>query len=259
MQYNTMYDVYQELSKRFPEAYLDYNSSYDSISYVTENYEITALSNYNQPVLSIRNSSEQYQYNVDSLEDASGFISELLSGVISFSYDEFSASKRLKIDGWTNSKRKKKEKFTGKIAMTIGLILIIFGAVFSVFNFSMLFDRSDTFWGTLCPMPVWLGLFVLGLYMVINCNKIRFLDMLGYFTGVAVTALPAAIIMAMLDSNDIPLPLGAGLSAFFWFIGRIVRKNCVKHIQESDDIFLDLIPGPVYGEQNNENNNNKMI
>lgn len=252
MQYNTMYDVYRELSARFPEAYLDYNSSYDSISYVTENYEITALSNYNQPFLSIRNTSEQYQYNLENLNDASGFISELLSGNIKFSYDQFSAVKRLKIDGWTNTRRKKKENTKGTFVMTAGVLLMILSAFISIFNVGLFITGGGNFFDELCPMPLWLGIFITGLFMVINCNKVRFLDIAGFCAGTSFTAFPIAVIMSMIGSGDLSIPAGVGISAFFWAIGAIVRKNCKKRIEESDDIYLDQLPGPVYENQSNE-------
>lgn len=254
MHYNNMYEVYRELSAKHPEVTLDYDSSYDSINYVTENYEVTALSNYNQPFLSIKKPNEQYQYSTGNFEDTFKFISELISGNISMSYDEFSNAKRLKIDGWTNTQKLRKENFLGKIPLLIGIFLMLLGAVFSIVNFTMFFDGTDTFLGNLTPMPFWIALFIAGLYMVINCNKITLLDALGYLAGVSVTAFPMAVLISMLDSSDISFPAAAGLSGVFWFVGRIIRKNCKKHIDKADDIYLDQLPGPVYGNQNNNGN-----
>lgn len=254
MQYNTMYDVYQEICQKYPGAPVTYNSSYDCMSFMTEKYEVTALSNYSQPVLSIRNSAEHYQYNIGNFEDASKFFSDLVSGQISFSYDKFSRKKRLKIDGWSSSGSIVKSKVSGLLSLISGIGFQFTGGMITIAAIATAIEDYDP--EILLMVPLALGSTAIGNFLVTNKDKVKFLDFLGYFAGTSVTTIPMALLITMLSEGDVPLAVALGLSAVSWAVGRIIRKAALKHVEQSDDVFLDGLPGPVNSNFTGNNTQN---
>ena len=85
MNYNSMYDVYQELCAKYPNIPLAYDDSQDCVTVGSDNYSVTAYSNCGQGSVMISDNVLSYQYDSGSLADTERFLSDLVQGKVQFS------------------------------------------------------------------------------------------------------------------------------------------------------------------------------
>ena len=247
MNYNSMYDVYQELCAKYPNIPLAYDDSQDCVTVGSDNYSVTAYSNCGQGSVMISDNVLSYQYDSGSLADTEGFLSDLVQGKVQFSLAKRGQSPDLKINGWKAGIQD--QETDGKAALISGVIGMAVGALFTLFCLFLALDESDIEY--VMVGQLFLGLFASGLFNTMYSKKVKLVDAFGYFAGVTVTTLPVALTIAAYSEGDIPGIVALILSAAFFGIGHIVRNSFVKRVkQKGKEILLKCLPGPGFNNQN---------
>lgn len=251
-----MYEIYSELNHRFPNVPVTYDSNYDSLNFQTGDLNITALSNNSNPLLILDNASERYQYSIGNMDDVSKFMTDFFNGKIKLSYDWLNDLKRIKIDGFFNTKRSKRSAFTGPLAILVGVFLILLGAVMCIGCVGAFISDGEDFLILAAIASIFGGVLASGIFAVKNNSKIGFIDLIGHLGGIAATTVPITILTAFLSELEASAFFSAvaltGGTAFFWWLGHIVRKAANQHVKESEDIYLDGVSLQLY-DHNNQN------
>ena len=178
MGYSSMYDVYEELCAKFPTASLGYDDNSDCVSVCSENYTVSA---YNPGTLMISDSVSQYQYNSGSYAETSKFLSDSQTG----------QGTELRVNGWCGDAGDRHQESGGKAALITGVAAMSIGALFTFACICFGIEDSDP--ENIVVGQLFLGLFFSGLFNVMYSKKVKLVDMFGYFAGVCVTTLPAAL------------------------------------------------------------------
>ncbi|MBP1592706.1 MAG: hypothetical protein ILP22_11795 [Oscillospiraceae bacterium] len=242
MNNSPMYSIYQTLYNSNPNMPLTYDEYTDSLSLQFDNCEVRALSNNNCPMIVVDEPDGFYKYEINDYNDTMKFLSDLVSGNISFTFLKSAFKRRLKIDGWVKSKDDNKQEVRSKVILSAGLAAMIIGALLCLIVMMAFFDDGDD--DIFCILPLFLGLFVTGLRYTVHNKEMKISDAIKYFGGMTVTTLPISIIAVMFSEMEISLFPAALFSAFFCVIGWIVRSACLHTVKQHDDVFLKFLPGP---------------
>lgn len=240
MNNSPMYSIYQTLYNSNPNMQLTYDEYTDSLNLKLDNCDVKAIANNDCPLIVVDEQDGFYKYEINDYNDTMKFLSDLVSGNISFTFLKSAFKRRLKIDGWVKSKDDNKHEVRSKFILSAGIGAMIIGALLTVLTFFMFFDDWDDDYFVILPFS--LGLFVSGLRFTLHNKEMKISDVIKYLAGMGITTIPATIIAAMYADLDINLFEALLFSAFFFVIGWIVRGACLQTVIQHDDIFLKFLP-----------------